>query len=809
MNPTSLATRLQQYLVESLGVAAPLLGAQWASSNPAYNDLSATGDTPPMSLTFSNAWNAPFTGMLTYSSSGTDAQFTLDGLVITGSVAVLSQHPHAHLRLREMFANRFGNDGSSHSVRPVPMSAVIRMSSPPNPLPDAVSLVNAGDTSNTLPAGTVTFHDANGLLVDPLFVASAWTDLLTNFETLGPNGFTKSQLTKAAGYVDSIAALDSSNTRYLHIVDAHGGGWNDPGSGHGLTVTSGGTPTRISSYLPVALPDSATLGAEDTTTTQPLRWGLATFGKLAKTSFSAPALAAGATLTRDFLRVIAVNLNTFLLGNRTAQIVDNVPAADTGTVAEPPPLVREGSTMRFCADGIAVLGEVHTLLSHAPTGGTSFLGYLVSPGISDSFSIPSDTTASSRWPSAAATEITPSSVTPQDWDPTTALMIRPGQSTTSGNPSITAAWNSATGTDIVVTFTAGAAPAGAFLRLYNRIFYTGPSLNQSATLFRGDGGSIIAGASSAPVQVLLPDPLGIAKSGQINGATLHFDLHVIPNAGSPPRERIFGGYSLPVGNFSGTGFTPPTASNNFSMVPVNRRGICTAAMLGLHPSGDFSPSVVAGDSIIAQLAELIRQLAQFNTQASAPRQALRLPTMARTETIAAIGTTSGSAGKWETVLSGGFLLPESHVEKYQQGNPGGAAGPEASVSGIFAGDQLGYDLALAANRRANDLLNRLEDYDNAIFNTPPAPTSPSTISGAVLQTVSAFVETPEFALLPESDLAGLPSTLSALETYIQNNLNLPSSLSLPNLFNGNPTNGDRIVAEVRREFYAAQYGRRD
>lgn len=810
MNPTSLATRLQQYLVESLGVAAPILGAQWASSNPTYSGVDATGDTtPPMSLVFSSAWNAPFTGMLSYSASGTDEQFTLDGLVITGPVAILSQHPHAHLRVREMFANRFGNDGSSHSVRPVPMTAVIRMSSPPTPLPDSISLVNAGDTSNTLPAGTVTFHDANGLLVDPLFVAGAWADILNNFETLGPNGFTKSVLNKSAGYVDSIAALDSSNSRYLHIVNPNGGGWKDPGSGHGLAITSAGIPTRISSYLPIAFPDSATLGAEDTSATQPLRWGLATFGKLGKTAFSAPALAAGASLPRDFLRIIAVNLNTFLLGNRTAQEVDSVPAADPGTVAEPSPLVREGSTLRFCTDGIAVLGEAHTLLSHAPTDGTSFLGYLVSPAISDNFSIPSDTSLNSRWGKTSATEITPTSVTPQDWDPSTAKLIRPGQSTTGGKPSITATWNSATSTDIVVTFAAGAAPAGAFLRIYNRIFYTGPSLNQSATLFRGDGGSIVAGSASQPVQILLTDPLGLSKSGQIGNATLHFDLHVIPNAGSPPRERIFGGYSVPVGTFSGTSFTLPPATNNFSMVPVNRRGICTAAMLGLHPSSNFNPSLVAADSIAAQLVELIRQLAQFNTQPGVPREALRIPTMARTETIAAIGTSSGSAGKWETVLSGGFLLPESHVEKYQQGNPGGAAGPEISASGIFAGDQLGYDLALAANRRANDLLNRLEDYDNAIFNTPPAPTSPGTISGAVLQTVSAYVETPEFGLLPESNLAGLPNTVADLKNYIQSNINLPSSLSMPNLFNGNPANGDRIVAEIKREFYAARYGRRD
>ncbi|MGA9489702.1 MAG: hypothetical protein WBV80_05540 [Mycobacterium sp.] len=810
MDPTSLAARLQQYLVESLGVAAPLLGAQWASSNPAYHGVDGTGDsTPPMSLTFSSAWNAPFTGMLSYSGSGTDAQFTLDGLVITGSVAVLSQHPHAQLRLRDIFARRFGNDGSSHSVRPVPTTAVIRMSSPPSPLPVGLSLVNAGDPGNTLPAGTVTFHDANGLLIDPLFVASAWTDILNNFEVLGPNGFAKSQLNKSAGYVDSIAALDTSNTRYIHIVNPHGGSWTDPGSGHGLAVTASGTPTRISSYLPAAFPDSATLGAEDTSSTQPLRWGPATFGELGKTSFSAPALAAGASLTRDFLRVIAVDLNNFLLGNRTTQDVDGVLYADAGTASEPAPLVREGSTVRFCTDGIAVLGEAHTLLSHAPTGGTSFLEYLVSPAISDSFSIPSDTSANSRWGKATATEITPSAVTPQDWDPSAATLIRPGQSTKDGKPSITAAWNSASGTDIVVTFAAGAAPAGAFLRIYNRIFYTGPSLDQSATLFRGDGGSIIAGAASQPVQVLLKDPLNLAKSGQIGDATLHFDLHVLPNAGSPPRERIFGGYSLPVGKFSATSFTLPTATNNFSIVPVNRRGICTAAMLGLHPSSNFSPSVVAADSVAAQVVELIRQLLQFNTQANAAREALRIPTMARTETIAAVGISSGSAGKWETVLSGGFLLPESHVEKYQQGNPGGAAGPETSVTGIFAGDQLGYDLALAANRRANDLLNRLEDYDNAIFNAPPVPTSPSTISGAVLQTVSACVETPEFGLLPESDLAGLPNTVADLKNYIQGKINLPSSLSMPDLFNGNPANGDRIVAEIKREFYAARYGRRD
>ena len=819
MTPQNLASQLQQYALDTLGVAAPLLAPQWAGSNPTANDINAP---TPLTLVFGAPWYAPFTGLLSYAPntsgqvadgtaqvySGSTQAFNFDGSLVQGPLLTLALHPHACLRLQDLYATRFGSDGATppHSLRPVPAMLVLRLSAAPSPLPDGVSLVNAGDRTNTLPAGVVSFHDANGLPIDALAVASAFTDLLKTYPALGPAGFTTASLNQAAGYVDAIAALVTVPKRYVHVVDPHLGPWQDPGSGHGLTVTSGGSPKRVTGSLPVEFPDGASIQAEDTSTTQMLRWGLATFGKLGKQALPVPALSGG-TLARDFLRVMAVPLDRFLLGNRTAQTVDGVGPADAGSVTEPPPLVREGSTVRFCADGMAVLGEVTGVLGQSSQSLTNYLAYMVSPSISDKFDTPKDTTANSRWGKATSADITPVAVaTPGDWDPTTAQALRPGQQTAGGQPGITAAWNSATGVDIVVTIAPGLVPAGAHTRVYNRIFYTGPSLEQSATLFRGDGGAIIAGPASAPVQILLTDPLSLGKAGQIGHAVLHFDLHVLPNLGAKSRERIFGGYSLPVAAF-GTPFSLPATQNNFSLVPGNRRGVCTSPMMGLYPSGSFNLAQAVADTAPGQVIQLLLQLAGVaasTTPSTTPREGVRLPTMARYESIVALGVPANTAGQWGAVLSGGWLLPESHVELYHQGNPGGPAGPETSVCGVFAGDQLGYDLALAANRRANDLLSRLEDLNSSIFSTPPAPASPSTISGAVLQTVAKRVETPEFSLLPESDLAGLPGTVAQLQQYIQNHVGLPLTLS-----STNPTAGDRIVTEIKREFYASQYGRRD
>jgi hypothetical protein len=820
MDPKQLATQLNQYVLESLGVATPLLAPRWATANPTPNGI---GATLPLTLTFGSPWYAPFSGILSYSPnasaqvadgttevySGSTQAFNFDGSLVKGPLMTLALHPHAYVRLQDLYATRFGSDGATpaHSVRPVPAMLVVRLSAPPNPIPDGISLVDFGDPTNPLPAGVASFHDANGLQIDALAVASAFTDLLKTYVALGPPGFTAASLTGAGGYVDGIAALGATPARYVHVVDPHLGPWQDPGSGHGLVVSSGGTPTRITDAEPVEFPDGASIQAEDTSSTQMLRWGLATYGKLGKAALPVPALSGG-TLARDFLRVMAVPLDRFLLGNRSASLVDGIPGADRGSVAEPAPLVREGSAVRFCTDGIAVLGEVNGVLEQVSSSMSDYLVYMVSPAISDSFDVPKDTTAASRWGQATSADITPApGTTPGDWNPATAPAIRAGQQTASGQPGITAAWNSPTGVDVLVTIAPGLAPAGAHVRVYNRIFYTGPSLEQSATLFRGDGGAIIAGPSAKPVQILLTDPLSLGKAGQIPNAILHFDLHVLPNLGAKSRERIFGGYSVPVGGF-GTTFTLPVSKNNFSVAPANRRGICTSPIMGLYPSGSFNLAQAISDTTPGQIIQLFLQLAGLSSSTAAtatPREGVRVPTMARYESIVALGVPASGAGRWEAVLSGGWLLPESHVERYHQGNPGGPAGPETSVCGVYAGDQLGYDLALAANRRANDLLSRLEDLDNAIFAAPPAPASPTTIAGAVLQTVAKRVETPEFSLLPESDLATLPNTFAGLLQAIQDNINLP----LPGLSGGNYTNPDRIVAEVKREFYASAYGRRD
>lgn len=808
--------RLNQFAVEALGVGAPQLSPQWASAAPTYNGPSAA---VPFSLTFGSAWFPPFSGV--YSNQVKTAHFNLDGSIVSGNLSVLRFHPQAAARLADLYANRFGSDGNaSHSIRPVPESLVLRLNAAA-PSDPGLMMVRAGDQTapNNMPAATVSFHDLNGLILDPIAVAAAFRDLLTTFPLLGPNaGQFNPQIfvtnPKQAGWVDGIAALDPSVTGYVQVVNPHGGPWSDPGTGKGLTLSSGGggATQRFTGATPLAFASGATVQAEDTAVeTDPaktqVRFGFATWGKLTNQPLTLKMTGpAAATIQRDFVRLVAVDLNRFLLGNRTASVMDSVPALDTNSLAEPNPTVREGATIRLQSDGMGVLGEagaVLTAFSNQPAT-ENMLAFLVSPAIDDTLSMPADTTAASRWGKAALADICPADITPTalptgDWATTAAAApllasLRPGGS------ACTATWASATGTDVLVTIAAGIIPAGAHVRIYNRIFLITPDLAHNPTLFRGDGASRIAG--SGPIQLVLKNPLNLPA--QAGGAMLHFDLHVLPNNGPASRERIFGGYGLKIGAFTTAPAASATGKNLFNLVTKPFRGICTSRFMGLPAGSNISFPASPAD-IVHLIAQLVR--GQVPIGSAGPTEALRLPTMARYESILAVNDLP--AGKttptYTAVLSGGFFTAESHCELYHQGNPGGRATAETHASGLFADGWLARDLALAACRRALDFPNRLLNYSLSQFNDPVAtPATPSTLSAAVLQTVAAGVETPELAFIPESNLAGLPNTINDLQTAVNSATTPIFTLSLPS-----SPNGDRVVAEIKREAYAAHYGRRD
>jgi hypothetical protein len=138
-------------------------------------------------------------------------------------------------------------------------------------------------------------------------------------------------------------------------------------------------------------------------------------------------------------------------------------------------------------------------------------------------------------------------------------------------------------------------------------------------------------------------------------------------------------------------------------------------------------------------------------------------------------------------------------------NPGAVGAHEVHAPGVAVSSQLGFDLWVAAAHRARPVVptadvatlpglpnNWVLLQATANSAPPSAPTAPSTVAGAVLQTVPAFVETPELALVPDDNVDEVTDWVTdTLGDWV----NLPNSSELKR----------QLVREVR----SAKYGRRD
>jgi hypothetical protein len=163
------------------------------------------------------------------------------------------------------------------------------------------------------------------------------------------------------------------------------------------------------------------------------------------------------------------------------------------------------------------------------------------------------------------------------------------------------------------------------------------------------------------------------------------------------------------------------------------------------------------------------------------------------------------------VLTGGWLTRETDTHSYRLANPVAAGAHEVHAPGVAATSQLGFDLWVATAHRARpvvptaDVAGPLGSGPNAGLPTnwvllqanttsvpPGPPAAPSTIAGALLQTVPAFVETPELALIPDDDVP-------AVQNWIANTL--PNFLQMPNL--------PEITRQLTREIRSSKHGRRD
>lgn len=778
LTPAAAAQSLQDQGLDALGLTALRLWPSWGTANPAY-------DNSALRLNPSGSALAPFFGTLEFLDSGAEFR-SVNGSPIAGPVAAFRLHPQAVARLDHMLSVRFAPANQPHH-RPVPETLVFTGAVPtPDRSPQTYA---AGDPLNR--AEPMSFHDNRGLIIDPVAVAELFADLMVNFPALDASG---GGGMAGAGGVISIAGLASGIL--VQVTDLHGRPFSSVPAGPGVEAQDGGTPAGApdGSGL-LTLSGTQLLTGTGTGSSERLRLGWATGGIMSAEPLTQPPLAPGVTLSRQFLRAFAVDLDWHLRGNRSDSAVRGVPGEDGDIPEDLKPLIRDDVTIDYLTDGPDVLAHSGQVLDRLVGAPGSNLVFAVAPEITDGVGIPPAPGLQAHWPGFPL--------------PDTAAGFG------SGSPSpvagATAVWTA--GNDVVVTLPADTLPDGAAVRLFAQRFQLIEAIGEAPSFLRGDGGSAIVQAGST-TQVLVTNPLGLAAGDpKPSPATLVFDLVVTPRAG---KRRLFANRRLAIA--SGPATVPPdpfATPDPMAPIPPSVKSVAPAPLFGIERTSP--PGAGLSDPI-----DVVRALGNETE----PREGPRHPTMGRLEAIVVTGisdTTHLDDGlSWEGVLSGARWSRETRSAGLRQGNPGNPPGPDLHASGVRVNGALGYDLARHAVRRVQPMLPLpggasvstspgwivMSGGDNM---NPPQPDAGSpplagSSSGVLLQTVAAVCETPELSLLPPGNALATnsPLTLDQLLDTVAGALGIPSPAGSITI-----ANEDRLINEVRREYFLATHGVHD
>ncbi len=744
--------------LNQLGIASPLLAVRWTE------DATPTeGAAESLSLTSTDGWVAPAGGVLSFTRVAAEAllaptQFVAPAGVLTrilrpdGSsipetelAAILRLHPQIYLRLTRLYASILESRNDDLPRRPVPHFFVYT-----GIAAAAGATVEAGIFRVNDPlgiTGTLTIHDLHGLAIDPVGVASHFRALLLEAPVLQPRAtLATSPVGINTTQIHAINELGATGL-VLHLVDPHG----KPVDGTGLagieSVSTAGL-TRLS---------SGSTAVSRSGTDSDVRVGPATNGTLG-TSFTPPTPPAAVSLRRDFLRLVAVDLKPFLIGQR--------PSTDPAADRESLPEIRHNEAVTFSLDGNALLGEANRILSGGPTE-----SLVVAPALQGDFAVPADgSAANAQWPNfppglPAANDPVPASLR-NNFNPTARFIA---------------------GTQADVALTLNGLTPGQAVRVYNRVFL--PDAREGRG--NGAGGTVPAGGT---VELVLKDPLGLVRRGESvtlpAEPTLHVDVAVV---NSLNQVRVFGNVTAAI--------EPPGAA---PALPAEDNPFDNAADQGVAPAGILGLATPALPPGPFDNLEAIKNLALALGGEGTPRSAPRLPTMARRDAL--VGAKQGVT--WRGQVSGAHLVPATRNAQQRRGSPGSPGGPEVqAVAAQTQGGRLAYDLSRAALRRTRHLATRLVELAGADWDLPAAAAS-DTLSGAVLQTVAPFSETPELGPFP-SLLTSLPETWADTVDAVVGSATVPSALSGAMTSLRNSDRGERLHAEFGREFSASIHGRRD
>lgn len=786
LTPANAAQALQEKGLEALGITTLALATGWSSSTPAYDDSR-------LSLSFTQSVQAPWRGILEFLPAGHMFR-NPEGNPYSGPVAVLRLHPQAAARLQKLAQQRYGVSGQP-LLQALPVVMVIHGWSE-NKAPQIYEAglgLSAGSASKL-----ISFHDHRGLIIDPIAVAAMLHDLADTFSALRqPAG---AALATGAGSLQEIANIDLDAQRPIlaHVVTLHGRAYVPTPSGPGVNKLD--NSNNPAGALPASgllkLGQDEKLAASGASASRlKLAWagaGTLKGGTLAAGNLAVPALPAGVTLTRRFVRVFAVDLDWHLLGNRSATAFNGIPPDDQLMPTDLKPQVRDGIALDYLVDGPDTLGAISEVA--ARMNGNVGLMFAVSPVFESAVGTPTTTGQDAHWPAFPG--------------PDNQAGFSTGPSTLQGAEATRHGAQ-----DVIVTLPAALltrlAPVGASLRIYPQSFQSIAAIGEAPSFIRGDGGAGLVLANS-PLQILLPNPFALAAGDAFpSPATLVFDVCITPRKG---KRRLLAAQRLSIAPDSNITLTDAFASPDpLTTFPDTIRSISPTPLFGL-PRTVTPPS-----NNPASVADLVRSL----MSETSPRQGPRLPMMMRHETMVITGISDGSTTEglaWDAVLTGGRWARETRSTLHGQGNPGNPAGPDTHAAGVRVGGALAYDLARMAVRRVQPMLPLSNSTGNAAspgwiafsggnnFNPPVlAPATPiPTASGVALQTVAAVVETPELSLLPVNNALSAPPPISlqSVVTTLADAFNLPPpSVAVQN--------SDRLINEVRREYYLSKYGNRD
>lgn len=787
LTPTDAGSQLQSTGFDVLGLVMPVLSSGWASATPAGTDV----DSAALRLRLSDP-RAPFRGILHFEQTPTTWS-SVSGAPIAGPVAVLALHPEAAQRLLTLTEDVLG----APLTRPMPVAMVVHGVTIPA-APQALDSYEAGEQLFSGPFD-VSFHDARGLPIHPLAVASLLLALQTAFPAVVYGSATMPAL-GAAGGLTGIAGLAAAPVTRVHVIDPHGNAYAAPRDAARLRVLDAASATV--STVPDAglttLDAGQTLGRSATELAgdgqnAPLYWGLAHNSTLARTPVTVPPVPAGVVLATQFFRVTAVDLDWHLLGNRAPTTVQTVGGDDDTVPDFALPVVRPAvPDFDYLVDGLDVLGAAGQLATGFPPSGVDVQALLASPAIEASLAVPPAPGATGHWPAFPAP------------DPATALP--PNADATAG---ITGTWRTpAAGTDAgldaVVAIAADAVPPGTHVRVYPRRFVAIRSIGAQPSFVRGDGGATIAQAG-APSRVLLVNPFALAPAEPLPApGVLSVDVVVVGRDG---QRRIFSAVDVPL--------TPavPWVDNSalfggsaLLQTPGIAALFAAFGFTSVAPSSLFGiaePPPAAGGTP-GSVLELVRRLANETT---APRRGPALPTQARFETVFALGVQPAAAQPyaWRAVLSGARWQEESRSASPEKGDPGNPAGPDVHATGVRVDGQLAQDLATHAIKRAQPAIPLSASTPGWVVMTAGAnwgfapQDTTGTVSAAMLETVAPYCDSPELSLLPT------PQPTDTVQSAVNS---LAASLGVPA-----PTvavaNEAQIRQRLQREIVTAKSGQRD